>query len=240
MSIALQHVQVAIPGCAALLSLAILCAQLSSDRLVRKWRLANSDNAEPVLTATTTSKARLHTSTVYMKSSTSGELNSTHILLFTYTYAIIIAIISLTITSSCWRAALTRHSSIVLLVTWLVYGYRNVFPLATFSETPPDLCKGWILWTEVAILTVTAIVIPAAMPQEYIPVDPKHPMPIPNPEHTASIFSLGFFFFLDPVVFEAYRVSHLPYDRLSPLADDDSIQNLKAVYFRHLDPFSGD
>ncbi|KIK53742.1 hypothetical protein GYMLUDRAFT_178425, partial [Collybiopsis luxurians FD-317 M1] len=134
---------------------------------------------------------------------------------------------------------LTRHLSLVLLVTWLVYGYRNIFPLATFSEMPPDLCKGWILWTEVAILTVTAIVIPAAIPREYIPVDPKHPMPVPNPEQTASIFSLGFFFFLDPVVFEAYRVSHLPYDRLPPLADDDSIQNLKAAHFRHLDPFSG-
>ena len=57
-------------------------------------------------------------------------------------------------------------------------------------------------------------------------------MPVPNPEQTASIFSLGFFFFLDPVVFEAYRVPHLPYDRLPPLADDDSIKNLKAAHFK--------
>lgn len=57
-------------------------------------------------------------------------------------------------------------------------------------------------------------------------------MPKPNPEQTASIFSLGMFFFLDPVVFEAYGVPHLPYERLPPLADTDSIKHLKGMHFR--------
>ncbi|KAE9405641.1 hypothetical protein BT96DRAFT_955137 [Gymnopus androsaceus JB14] len=117
-------------------------------------------------------------------------------------------------------------STFVLLVTWIVYGYYNLFPLATFAQTPSNLCQGWVLWTEMGILAVTCIVIPMAIPREYIPVDPK------NPEQTASIFSLGMFFFLDPVVFEAYH-------RLPPLADDDSAKNLKEAHFQHLDPFSG-
>lgn len=60
----------------------------------------------------------------------------------------------------------------------------------------------------------------------------QHPMPVPNPEQTSSLFSLGVFFFLDPVVFEACRVPHLPYDRLPPLADTDTAKNLKVAYFR--------
>lgn len=51
-------------------------------------------------------------------------------------------------------------------------------------------------------------------------------MAVPNPEQTASIFSMAVFSFLDPVVFLAYRVPHLAHDQLPPLADYD--------YARHL------
>ncbi|KIK58469.1 hypothetical protein GYMLUDRAFT_45326 [Collybiopsis luxurians FD-317 M1] len=257
MVIALQDVQVAIPGCVALLSLAVLSAQRASEFLVRKWQLNHSDNAETVLTATSTSVTRkflqilrligclaLLVLTALPASRVHCVHDEQHVeglsgIYIAYTYTTIIAFISLLVKSFRWRAVLTRHLCIVLLSTWLVCGYRNILPLATFSETPSDLCKGWVLWAEITILTVTAIIIPAAMPREYIPVDPKHPMLVPNPEQTASLFSLGFFFFLDPVVFEAYYVPHLPFDRLPPLADDDSIRNLKAAHFRRLDPFSG-
>ncbi|KAJ3991391.1 hypothetical protein F5050DRAFT_1548971, partial [Lentinula boryana] len=138
-----------------------------------------------------------------------------------------------------WRAILTRHLNVVLLVVWIMYGYRDLFPLATLTKAPLDLCKGWALWSEIVILSIVAILIPVLTPQEYIPVDFKHPMPKPNPEQTASIFSLAMFFFLDPVVFKAYGVSHLPYEHLPPLADVDSIKNIKTAQFRHVDPFSG-
>ncbi|KIK58410.1 hypothetical protein GYMLUDRAFT_246115 [Collybiopsis luxurians FD-317 M1] len=257
MAIPPQDIQVAIPGCAALLSLAILFAQIASEPLVRKRRLARPDNAEPAYAATSTSKTRVLLqilrfvgclALLVLTALPASRVNCVHeeqrveglyILLFSYAYVTIIALISLVTISYRWRAVLKRHMSMVLLVTWLAHVYRNVFPLTTFSETPLDICKGWALWTEISILTVAAIVIPAVNPREYIPVDPKHPMPSPNPEQTASLFSLGFFFFLDPVVFEAYRIPHLPYDRLPPLADDDSIRNLRSVHFKHLDPFSG-
>jgi hypothetical protein len=51
-------------------------------------------------------------------------------------------------------------------------------------------------------------------------------MAVPNPEQTASLFSLLIYTFLDPIVFLAYRVPHLPYDQLPPLADYDYAQNL--------------
>ncbi|KAJ3727277.1 P-loop containing nucleoside triphosphate hydrolase protein [Lentinula guzmanii] len=154
-------------------------------------------------------------------------------------YSTILSMILVVINSTRWRVILTRHLNVVLLVIWIMYGYRDLFPLATLTKAPLDLCKGWALWSEIVILSVVAILVPVLTPQEYIPVDFKHPMPKPNPEQTASIFSLGMFFFLDPVVFEAYGVSHLPYERLPPLADVDSIKNIKTAQFRHVDPFSG-
>ncbi|KAJ4481119.1 P-loop containing nucleoside triphosphate hydrolase protein [Lentinula aciculospora] len=154
-------------------------------------------------------------------------------------YTTILSLLSIVADPIYWRAIFTRHLGIILLAISIVYGHRDLFPLATFTKTPLDLCKGWAFWTEISVLGVVAIFLPLLTPREYVPIDPNHPMPAPNPEQTASIFSLGLFFFLDPVVFEAYGIPHLPYERLPPLADVDSVQNLKTMHFKRLDPFSG-
>ena len=83
-------------------------------------------------------------------------------------------------------------------------------------------------------------------------------MPVPNPEQDAPLISLVLFQFLDPLIFKAYKVKHLPYDELPPLADYGYVQFLKEKRFeviisfltfikpiglnnesQHLDPFSG-
>jgi hypothetical protein len=51
-------------------------------------------------------------------------------------------------------------------------------------------------------------------------------MEVPNPEQTASIFSLVVYSFLDPVIFEACRVPHLSHEQLPPLADYDYAKRL--------------
>lgn len=79
----------------------------------------------------------------------------------------------------------------------------------------------------------------------------------PNPEQTCSWASLLFYAFLDPIVLLAYRVPHLAFDQLPPLADYDYAKNLikrsypvRTVHMssvpltpngrsQHLDPFSG-
>ncbi|KAJ7625252.1 hypothetical protein DFH06DRAFT_1142177 [Mycena polygramma] len=48
-----------------------------------------------------------------------------------------------------------------------------------------------------------------AIKPQYIPVDPLNPMTVPNPEQTASMFSFAFYFFLDHIIFRAYRESQL-------------------------------
>jgi hypothetical protein len=75
------------------------------------------------------------------------------------------------------------------------------------------------------------VIIPLVTPRVYVPVDPAHPMPVPNPEQTASPLSLLLFSFLDPVIVLAYKLPHLPFDLLPPLADSDASENLKTRGF---------
>lgn len=54
----------------------------------------------------------------------------------------------------------------------------------------------------------------------------QDPHPRPNPEQTASLFSLWTYGFLDHIVAQAYRVPHIPRDQLPPLADYDHAKTL--------------
>ncbi|KAJ7693691.1 P-loop containing nucleoside triphosphate hydrolase protein, partial [Mycena rosella] len=134
-----------------------------------------------------------------------------------------------------WSQVVVKHLNTLLLVTLIVYFYRDIFPLITYHRVPLDLSEGWILWAKAVTLVIGAAVVPLFIPRQYIPVDPKNPMPVPNPEQTASIISTMFYFFLDPIVFLAYRIPHLPYDKLPPLSDYDYSANLKAKNFKYLE-----
>lgn len=57
-------------------------------------------------------------------------------------------------------------------------------------------------------------------------------MLVPNPEQTASLVSLWTYFFLDQIIFLAYRIPHLSHDLLPLVADYDYAKNLKAMSFR--------
>lgn len=128
------------------------------------------------------------------------------------------------------------HLICVLLGTWVVYGYRDIYPLGTFTLEPLDLHEGWLMWTKLAILTFAAVIVPSFVPTQYIPFDPKvcpplisktiahttqNPATDINPEQTSSWFSFVFFFFLDDIIFKASRVPHLPAEEFPPLADYD-------------------
>ncbi|KAJ7501621.1 hypothetical protein B0H11DRAFT_2275231 [Mycena galericulata] len=130
---------------------------------------------------------------------------------------------------------LVKHLNTLLLVTFFVYVYRDVFPLITYHRIPLDLVEGWIIWAKLIALLVAAVIVPLFIPRPYIPVDPMNPMPVPNPEQTASIISAMFFFFIDPIVFLANRIPHLSHDQLPPLMDYDYAANLKAKNFKNLE-----
>ncbi|KAJ6589849.1 P-loop containing nucleoside triphosphate hydrolase protein [Mycena vulgaris] len=156
----------------------------------------------------------------------------------TYFYASLLAILSIA-GSPKWGKVAIKHLTTLLTATFGVYFYRDIFPLATFTLAPRDLSEGRLLWVKVVTLFTVSGIIPLAMPRQYIPVDPKNPMPVTNPEQTASILSVVFYFFLDPIIFLAYRIPHLKFEQLPPLCDYDDATNLKATAFPHLDVYAG-
>ncbi|KAI9449923.1 hypothetical protein BJY52DRAFT_1192187 [Lactarius psammicola] len=142
-------------------------------------------------------------------------------LCLTYLYAAFLALV--TVTARTVRASVTSfHLSSLLLVTFSVYAYRNIWPLLTFTLSPVDAWEGALLWVRIGLLGLAAVMIPLLDPQKAI-----------NSEQTASLLSMMLYTFLDPIVFLAYRVPHLSHDMLPPLADYDYTKNL------HLDNFSG-
>ncbi|KAJ7167899.1 P-loop containing nucleoside triphosphate hydrolase protein [Mycena filopes] len=155
-----------------------------------------------------------------------------------YLYASALAALAICATSRIGRTA-GLHFAVVLAAAFGVYFYRDIFPLATHTWPVQDAAEGTILHAKLVALTLASVVCPLITPRMYTPVDPQNPMPEPNPEQTASPLSLLLFSFLDPVILLAYKLPHLPYDLLPPLADSDQSANLKKRSFPNIDTFSG-
>lgn len=66
-----------------------------------------------------------------------------------------------------------EHLIVMLTTTSIVFVYRDVWPLMTFTQTPEDRPMGNLLWAQVAVLGFAAVFIPLATPRAYIPLDPK-------------------------------------------------------------------
>jgi hypothetical protein len=146
-------------------------------------------------------------------------------------------LVSFSITPEISKTA-RRHTSAVLFITWIVYAYRDIYPLLTFDEIPKDDPKNGILWAKITLLTLSGVFIPLIIPRCYIPVDPSNPSDPPSPEQTASWLSIALYSFLDRTVREASKASHLSFDKLPPLVDSDEAENLRKRSFKHLDVFS--
>ncbi|PCH35585.1 hypothetical protein WOLCODRAFT_107550 [Wolfiporia cocos MD-104 SS10] len=157
-------------------------------------------------------------------------------LCLTFAYASLLALSS-TLCGPSLNVIVVRHCNVVLIAALAIYSYRDVWPLATFTLSPMDGAEGALIWAKIGILAFASVVIPLSIPRRYVPFDPQDPWSSPPPEQTASLWSLMTFAWLDSTIYEAYRNPHLPLDKLPPLADYDSAQNLAKRSFRELDPF---
>ncbi|PIL29334.1 ATP-binding cassette transporter [Ganoderma sinense ZZ0214-1] len=145
------------------------------------------------------------------------------------------------------------HASWILLLVWIVYIYRDVYPLATLDTTPSDISEGPFLYAKFALLTIAAVLVPLFVPRKYIPFNAKascssHYMRShtsdgllqevleANPEQTSSIASMVSFSFVSPIIWTAWKVPHFTYDLLPPLPDYDLLHNLVLRSFPRLDP----
>ncbi|KAH9829694.1 uncharacterized protein C8Q71DRAFT_789576 [Rhodofomes roseus] len=162
------------------------------------------------------------------------ETTPTTAILVIYLYALVLSLAATLTTSptSLWAT----HVNLVLIPTWAVYIYRDVFPLTTFTLSPIDAAEGGWLWAKIALLTYVALIVPLIIPRPYTPVDPKHPSK-PSPEQTASLLSLLLYSWLDGTIVDAYHAEHLKLDQLPPLADYDDAQFLAEHNFLELSPF---
>ncbi|EJD51854.1 hypothetical protein AURDEDRAFT_82731 [Auricularia subglabra TFB-10046 SS5] len=154
-----------------------------------------------------------------------------------YAYTSLLAIRALTAPVRC-VFSIHVHLGVVLVGTWLVFIYRNIWPLATYTLAPLDVDSDALFWHKFIVLTLVAAVVPLLIPNPYVPVDQEISSE-PTPEQTASLLSFMLFSFLDPLVWAGYRTAHLAFDKLPPLADYDRAAYLKKISFRHMDPFSG-
>ena len=79
------------------------------------------------------------------------------------------------ITARKTRASVASfHLSSLLLVTFSVYVYRDVWPSLTFTLVPADRWEGALLWAKIGLLSVPGIVIPLITPRQYVPLDPNN------------------------------------------------------------------
>lgn len=71
------------------------------------------------------------------------------------------------------RSTFVRHLNLLLGFNLAIYIYRDVWPLATFTEDPLDVNPPWFTWASIMLLTVAGFIIPVFIPKEYIPIDLK-------------------------------------------------------------------
>lgn len=77
-----------------------------------------------------------------------------------------------TFTTSVTKIWVARVNT-VLIPTWIVYVYRDVLPLTTYTLSPADATEGIICWAKLIVLTYATVVVPLVIPRQYTPADPK-------------------------------------------------------------------
>ncbi|KAE9389854.1 hypothetical protein BT96DRAFT_1002861 [Gymnopus androsaceus JB14] len=161
------------------------------------------------------------------------------ILCLVFAYTTVLALLALLLLTKTprWGILYKRHVNTVLLVALGVYTVRDLAPLVRTSDA--EHRGGALLWAKIALLFLMAVVVPLASPRVWIPVEANAgTVSSPNPEQIASPLSLLFFAFLDPIVWKAYRVAHLPASELPHLADSDRVAWLKKRWFPSLERYS--
>ena len=87
-------------------------------------------------------------------------------------YAAFLALVTVT-ARTVYASIASYHLSSLLLRTFSVYAYRNIWPLLTYTLSPLDACEGALLWVRIGLLAFAAVVIPLLVPRQYNPIDPE-------------------------------------------------------------------
>ncbi|TCD71270.1 hypothetical protein EIP91_011749 [Steccherinum ochraceum] len=152
-----------------------------------------------------------------------------------FAYASLLGVVSVA-ANSRWSRISSAHLFFVLLAPWILYIYRDVWPLCTLVLSPVDASEGRLLWTKIAILTIAAFVIPLTMPRQHTPIDPEDiPKEVPLTD-TASWFAMAIHSYNDGVILKANRTDRLKLEDLPPLSNRNFLKNLVVRSYQYLDP----
>ncbi|KAJ3557435.1 hypothetical protein NM688_g1474 [Phlebia brevispora] len=158
-------------------------------------------------------------------------------LCITYAYTSCLALFSSYFYPVDVRARIAKaHLNFVLGAVWIVFAYRDAWPLATFTLSPADADAGSLLWVQFSVLTLAGVIVPLVIPRPYVLSDPEDVSAQVSSEQTASIISRMFVSFLDPLIWTASRGSHVRLDELPVLCEGDSMRNLSKRCLKYLDP----
>ncbi|WVO13290.1 hypothetical protein L204_100903 [Cryptococcus depauperatus] len=155
-----------------------------------------------------------------------------------YVYTLFFSFLLLTLRPATpLRKRLIAHLDVLLFLAWVIYAYRDLWPLVTYHLKPTDT-NNITTWSRLSILTVSAIVMPLIRPRTYVPADPNYPTAPEDihPEQTASLLSYLFFEYMTGLVWRAWKSPSLSYEELHPLADYDRAEFLYTQHKDKLDP----
>ncbi|EIW66578.1 hypothetical protein TREMEDRAFT_65446 [Tremella mesenterica DSM 1558] len=156
-----------------------------------------------------------------------------------YAYTLIASFLLLTLRPATpLRRHVIAHVDALLALAFVLYAYRDLWPLLTYHIAPSDL-QNPITWARISLLTVVAVVIPLIRPRTYVPADPENPS-LPDdvaPEQTAPWLSFLFHEYMSSLVWKAWKTPSLPYEALHPLPDGDRSKLLYDKHMDKLDPY---
>ncbi|VDC03809.1 unnamed protein product [Peniophora sp. CBMAI 1063] len=160
------------------------------------------------------------------------------VLFITYLYASLLGLLNITAHASRAQTA-GLHLVLVLLASCAAYGFRDIWPLMTYTLRPLDAGEGALLWLKISLLALAGIIIPLISPRQYVPLDPENPSDGPHPEQTCSLLSLLTYSFMNKSIYAAYNSPSQAGSDTLTMADYDRMPYLVKRNFKHLDIFSG-
>ncbi|KAH8104851.1 hypothetical protein BXZ70DRAFT_1049036 [Cristinia sonorae] len=123
-----------------------------------------------------------------------------------WTYTSFLALLSVTTSPNHVRVPV-RHLCCILFVSWLVFAYRDLYPLVTYDLEPLDGEDGAVLWVYIGIQTVAAVFVPLFVPRT------------------------------DSLIYKANRVEHLSLEQLPAVPDYDEARYMVTRGLTLLQPY---
>ncbi|TFK86638.1 P-loop containing nucleoside triphosphate hydrolase protein [Polyporus arcularius HHB13444] len=162
---------------------------------------------------------------------------------FTYAAVLVASSSRWTARAHCSARSVAVQKCSILLLLWVVYIYRDVWPLATDGRSPADEREGLLLWVKVVLLTFAAVILPLISPRR-----PAFGVPVWDAtlraEQTASILSLVTYSWMNPFIKFSAKLhaikDKLEQDQLPHLPVERTVEHMIDASYKYVDPIEAE